>query len=359
MGYSMLRNTTGTFAFIGGLATETVNTTITQAEIGIGSGNFNKWNLVGNPFPSYINIADFLSANEAALSDTNEAVYIWNGTEYAEQTTGFIHPGQAFFVNAAALNTSINVTEAMLSAQTGVTFLKNNATSITLSIKDDRNIKSTKINYLENKTKGLDPRFDIGSFTGSSNNGNNSLDVFTQLVASNIGINFMRQTLPNTALETLIVPIGVKATAGKEITFTVNAQNLPSGINVYLEDRLNNTFTRLDDINQNYTVALKNPLNGIGRFYLHTKSTNTLGVSQNSLDNVSIFKANNSNLKIVGLNQGKVNIKLFTILGKEILNTSFEANGLKEIFLPSLAQGAYIIQLTTDSGKLNKKIILE
>jgi hypothetical protein len=41
------------------------------------------------------------------------------------------------------------------------------------------------------------------------------------------------------------------------------------------------------------------------------------------------------------------------------MNTSFNANGAKEISLPNLAAGIYIVQLETQSGKLNKKIVLE
>ena len=41
------------------------------------------------------------------------------------------------------------------------------------------------------------------------------------------------------------------------------------------------------------------------------------------------------------------------------MNSSFEANGVKEISLPNLAKGVYIVQLESEAGKLNKKIILE
>jgi hypothetical protein len=41
------------------------------------------------------------------------------------------------------------------------------------------------------------------------------------------------------------------------------------------------------------------------------------------------------------------------------MNTSFISNGLKDITLPNLAKGVYIVQLENDNSKLNKKIILE
>ncbi len=41
------------------------------------------------------------------------------------------------------------------------------------------------------------------------------------------------------------------------------------------------------------------------------------------------------------------------------MSSSFKSNGVKDISLPKLAKGVYIVQLTTEAGKLNKKIILE
>ena len=72
-----------------------------------------------------------------------------------------------------------------------------------------------------------------------------------------------------------------------------------------------------------------------------------------------MYKSNANTLKVVGLPNGTSNIKLFNILGKQVLNTSFIASGVKEITLPKLAIGVYIVQLETETSKLNKKIVLE
>ena len=75
--------------------------------------------------------------------------------------------------------------------------------------------------------------------------------------------------------------------------------------------------------------------------------------------NISVYKSNATTLKLVGLANGASKIKLFNILGKQVLNTSFIANGVKEITLPKLATGVYIVQLETETSKLNKKIVIE
>ena len=69
----------------------------------------------------------------------------------------------------------------------------------------------------------------------------------------------------------MVIPVGISADAGKEITFTADALNLPSGLKVFLEDRENNVFTRLDEAGSIYKFTLIEASNDIGRFYLHVK----------------------------------------------------------------------------------------
>jgi hypothetical protein len=265
IGYSLKRTVIGSYAFIGNIEDTDKKVTVTANDIG-GAGE-NRWNLVGNPFPAYLSIDDFLalSGNATSLTDTHENVYVWNGTSYVALSTGYIHPGQAFFVNANIASTNIYMDEVMLSHQTGITFYRNNTTDpqVELSLSDGQNTRSTEIKYTSGKTTGLDPRYDVGTFTGTATDFN----VFTHLVNNSQGVDFMRQTLPNSGYENMVIPIGIHASSNAEITFTANAMNIPNGLHVYLEDKELNTFTQLDAINASYTITLVSAINGIGRFY--------------------------------------------------------------------------------------------
>ena len=53
------------------------------------------------------------------------------------------------------------------------------------------------------------------------------------------------------------------------------------------------------------------------------------------------------------------NILLFNVLGKQVVNSSFISSGSQEVTLPNLTSGIYIIQLETETGTINKKIVLE
>lgn len=348
-GYSLKRTNSGPYSFTGTLPTTSITTAITK--------DVTNWNLIGNPYPSYINIETFLSTNSTKLSGAFQSIYVWNAStdSYNDLATGFVHPGQAFFVNAAATPETVSFTEAMQSHQTGITLYKTESTTvINLNLKSGESTKSTQINYLKNKTTGLDPRFDIGLFDGTASN----VRIYTHLISENEGISFRRQTLPASNYEALVIPVGVMATENSEITFSANALNLQEGLHVYLEDKLNNTFTRLGIENSEYKTTIT-AAKTENRFYLHTKTASVLNTPAEVLDNVTIYKTNNSNLRITGLQKGTASISIFSVLGKKIMNTNFEASSVKNISLPNLASGVYIVKLQTKEGSLNKKIIFE
>lgn len=167
----------------------------------------------------------------------------------------------------------------------------------------------------------------------------------------------MKQVLPDTNLESMIIPIGIKAVAG-EITFSAEASSLPIGLKVFLEDRNNNIFTRLDLANATYKVTVDGGITD-GRFYLHIKSSAVLSSDTDLLNSVSIFKASNNTLKITGLQKGKTTVALYNLLGKQVMTTSFEGANVNTISLPKFAVGLYVVKLLSETGELNKKIILE
>lgn len=362
-GYSTKLASAGNITFSGSMNVSNF-TSINLSDNSGGSGN--AFNLLGNPYPSFISISSLLSANDSGGNNllTESTIWIWNkGTSTYDQrnsatigANAFIAPGQGFFVNADGTSTTFNITEAMQSHGSGESFQKNSRTEIKLFLSDESKIRKSEIYYINGTTTNFDNGFDSSIFGGITND----FQVYTKHVTNN-NVNEQKlgiQSLPNSNYENMVIPIGVIADANKEITFSTEVTNLPEGLNVYLEDRIANTFTQLDEVNAEYKITLTEKLDGIGRFYLHTKSS-ALNLKEVDLNSIRIYQTSNSNLMIAGLPQGKSTFKLFNLLGKEILNNSFSSSGNKEIFLPNLASGIYIVQLETESGKLNKKITLE
>jgi hypothetical protein len=317
------------------------------------TGDRNNFNLLGNPYTSFMSSATFAFDNTSVLSE--ETIWLWNGSSYITYNAINpieIEPGQGFFVEAAVAG-FVNFAVGNQSHQTPPAPTRQEAVAnFELSIENGNDTSATKVFYVNGKTTGFDNGYDSKMFGGAAYD----FALFTELVTDNKGDKLAIQTLPNTDLETMVVPVGIIAEAGKEITFSINTTSFPSGTNVYLEDRLNNTFTNLSQ--KNYNITLDVASKGVGQFYIHTTSQ-SLNVQDLALENVSIYKTNNNTLRITGLQSDNASVKVFNMLGKQMMTKAFKTSGVKDILLPRLAAGVYLVQLQSDKGRLNKKIIIE
>jgi hypothetical protein len=216
--------------------------------------------------------------------------------------------------------------------------------------------KRTRIFYTDGASKGNDPGYDSKMFY----NGENYFGIYTHLLKDNLGDDYGVQSLPQKDYEKMIIPIGINATAGTNITISTSIINLPTGISVYLEDKETGIFTELNE-ESTFTSTLSSDLNGIGRFYLYTTSQ-VLDLIDTPIlnENISMYMTSVKNLRIVGVQNEQATLRVYNILGKKILNTHFIGNGLNDIALPlNITSGIYIVQLTTSTKKLNKKINIE
>ncbi|QOD62297.1 T9SS type A sorting domain-containing protein [Polaribacter haliotis] len=383
-GYTILQNSAfgsntakGNIGFKGNIKTDFVEIPITDKSPPGGTGN--AFNLVGNPYPSFIpfntngGAVNLLTANTDILEE--ETIWLWDkkdteiqssyitvnqtttvGTGVNQRPSLHIAPAQGFFVKSKSTGGNFNFTEGMQSHQSSGTFNKsvNLRPEIQLSIASKDVLKSTSIYYYKNKTIGFDNGYDSSTFGGVGT----SFSVYTKLVSNEDDRNLAIQTLPTSNYENMVIPVGVKATKNSEITFSANSLNLPDGYMVFLEDKLTKAYTRLDNTNSEYTVTIDNNVVE-NRFFIHTTTSSVLNNDTENLNNVVIFKTNNSNLKVTGLNVAKAKISLFNVLGKQVFTTTFDGNLNNTISLPNLATGMYIVKLKTANSTNTKKIIID
>ncbi|CAM1334957.1 T9SS type A sorting domain-containing protein [Tenacibaculum aestuariivivum] len=352
-GYSVKVTTPGDITFTGSCNSTTINHPI--------STDGNNFNLVGNPYSSYINLGDFFNDNTTGNIVSESTIWLWNEAtnNYELKMSGIdadfqISPGQGFFVKAAA-NTNITFDVENQNHLVTDTFQKNQPkTQVVLNATENGTTKSTKIYYINGTTKGFDDGYDGTLFGGKTND----YDLYSQLVADNVGANYAIQSLPNNDMENTVVPVGLEAKVGKKIIFSANTTSLPNNFKVYLEDRLKGKFINLSE--KNYTTTLESTAKGIGQFFIHTTSKNldNTPITQD-LENITIYKSANNSITITGLQTDKALINVFSILGKKIYSTHFKSNGISTIKLPKTAKGVYVIKLRSKLGQLSKKIILE
>ena len=351
-GYSVKRSSAGDVSFTGTLNVADAGVNVTLSNAG------NRFNLLGNPYTSHIASATFL--NESSISDT-QTLWVWNqdtgaSGAYEVKTLGdamVIAPAQGFFVKANAAGGTFNFAESN-QAGSGGTFQRTvSRPEIYLTISNQTDSREAKIYYIENMTSGFDVGYEGELFNGVAN----PLAIYTHLVADSEGKNYQVQSLPINNYENMVIPVGINAESGA-ITIDASTNNFPEGLNIYLEDTEDNTFTLLD-ADSNYTNTLESDHDGIGRFYLHTTSEILSSDNLPNNDNISIYASARDNLRIVGVQNGKANINIYNLLGQEVLSSSFQGNGVNNISLPSIINGIYIVKITAENSILNKKIIIQ
>lgn len=367
-GRSVKLTASGNISFTGAMPLSDVSITIAD-----GGGSGNGFNLIGNPFPSYITgnhtsplaSNNILSANSGILEE--QTIWFWNQVdkEYVQVNQAsalvdgirYIAPGQGFFVKSNSSGGSFSFPESLQSHQSTDVFSRSgnntdNYTHIRLRLSDQTKAKNTSIIYIPGSTNGWDNGFDASLFGGASN----SFAIYTELVSGSQGQKLGIQSLSETSLNEVIA-VGVHASSGTEINISAEVEHLPNGNEIYLEDRLQGTFTLLD-ANSSYSITLSDDISGTGRFYLHTNAE-ALSIDDVGLSGVNLYRNDYNELRVIGIQHSNTDLRIYDIIGKKIFNTSFVGNGNNTIALPNVKTGIYIIQLQTPQGNLSKKIVIE
>ena len=372
VGYRAASDDNGTFTFTGTANNGTITHDITNSgptEV--------EWNLVGNPYPSYLNVQTFLNhevstgvSNLSLMNFGTAAIYGYDGNaldgwtiyNLANTTTStVIAPGQGFFVSADPTNAplyDLEFTPAMRATGASDDFIlgRNNEfvnTHLKLQLSNNNTSKSTDFYFIENTTLGLDPGYDAGVW------GNNAGDfsIYSELVEDNTGIDMAIQSLPNEDFESIVIPLGINSNASEQITVSILESDLLASTDVFLEDRLNNTFTLLNQTDFVMTPNLN--LVGTGRFFLRF-ADETLGTSENELEDLKIFTTKTPRaLTISGQLFEKTQLQLFDVRGRLVLETDLEPTlNVHTIDVASLEDGVYIVQLNNTSQAKTQKVII-
>lgn len=346
------------------------------AENGILSKNIvaptaiNIWNLIGNPYPSYLKVQEFLLDNLAEFNSSSAAVYGYDGTAsdgwvvwnlaYALDPVNsevFLTPGQGFFVASKDQGGSVTFDPSYRTIGNSDDFIAGRSTNtfsnLELTLTNSTSTFETDIYFTQYSTQGLDPGFD-SSLYGASAPG---FSLYSHLVVDNSGIPMAIQSLAETDYGNVTIPLGVNSNQGEQITFSITANTLPSTAEVYLDDTDSNTSTLLTT--GDYVITPSTDLNGTGRFYLRFTDS-TLSVSQNELEDLLIYNNSlNKSIIISGILLEKTIVNLFDTQGRLVNTITLEAqNGLQEININHLTNGVYIVQLSNSKQAKTQKIIL-
>ena len=358
-GRAVKRMSAGNLTFTGNLKTTDVSKSVTLG----GDG----WNLVGNPFPSLLNVntnADnsnnMLSVNFSQLATGFKALYFWDAVSGSyvpfnnASSAKYIAPGQGFFVKIDGDN-SISFNENMQTHESGDIFLKSQRDfEINLRLSNGILEKEAEIKYINKMSLGLDDGYDARLF-----NDKELFSLSTYLLDNSDNNKYAIQVLPNFDYDKMIIPVAVYAQANSELTFSILANNIPKGHKVILEDRELNTFNQLSELDADYKLTIKEALHGERRFYLHVTSQVLSTENVKFKLPLKVYKKSNTLLKVEGLQSENATLKIFSILGNEVFSKRLNNLLNQEVVIPKFSEGVYLININSESKKSTKKIIFD
>ncbi|MDB9782482.1 PQQ-dependent sugar dehydrogenase [Winogradskyella sp.] len=349
-----------TLTFTGAVETNGFTLPITESATA-----FSGWNLIGNPYPSYIDFETFFNLNQSQLdAGALQAVYGYDGdasngwTILNNLSTGvLIAPGQGFFVKVKSGGGLISFTPQMRVKGNTDDFIAGRINSGLVKVEINNNSTSfeTDIYFNSNASLGLDPGYDASLFGGSAPN----YAVYTHLVEENTGTPMAIQALGQDDMNNVVIPLGIHAAQGETITVAITEMSIPSTVNVYLEDTDNNTFTLLNT--NTYSFVADTDMLNAGRFFLRFE-TSALNLNEQSLDGLNIY-TNQAEKTIVikGQLQKATDLKLFDIHGRVVTTQKLETtNTIQVINVSNLTTGIYIVQLENEQNqKRIQKLIIK
>ena len=363
---------TGILKFTGTVA----STTQTQAIINNDAANSNagrRWNLIANPFPSYVqgnSNADgsnnFLTVNADKLDDSFEAVYGYDadGTGYTiyNNSSGALRlaPGQAFMVASDdASSDNVSFTTAMRTAVGGDDLIVGDVLedSFELILKlyeGDTEIDYTRFYFEDGLTLGLDPGYDAGHF-------NEEASLMSRLLEEDEGVGFAINAMGLENVNNVVVPIVINREAGTDFRIGIDTFGIYAGTNVYLEDNVQGTMTLLNE--GDFELNPESILSEAGRFFIHLTEDTLSNEDEVETNLLNVFKADYNNfITVEGLavQSQETSVKLYNVVGMEVLSTVLNnSTNTQTIPIDGLSTGIYVIKLQSGNNLLTKKLIIK
>ncbi|MCD6355553.1 MAG: T9SS type A sorting domain-containing protein [Prolixibacteraceae bacterium] len=355
-GYSMRRTKAagaGVVTFTGTLNAGDISINITKNTYG--------WNAVGNPYTSAIlgtGTGSFQKANSANLDPSYAGLYVWDHaisdyTTYTSSSTQKIAVGQGFIIKSKTGGATINFTSA-LQVHSSTTSFKSAELpwpSVQLTVQSGKNKNTTQITFNSKMTDGLDPMYDAGKLKG-----NPDFSLYTHLIDDN-GVDFAVQALPDFEYDSLRIPVGLDFKEGGEITFTAETENLPAGVELFLEDTQGQNFTRLDKPGAKYTTTANAGFKGTGRFFLVTGNATATANSSLRKQEFTAFTRNKT-IIVNGQANNETQFMLYSIDGKLWYNETAHQLNQNRIDASLFPAGIYLLKINQPTNRQIIKLIL-
>jgi hypothetical protein len=306
--------------------------------LGYGAGMYQEWNLLGNPYPSFVDPA-------AIAFDANvvSSIAFWDGSamnyEYWAATVpaATIPPTNGFFVETLGTPAPFGFTGAERT-HTATPWWKEDITQLlTLQASNGAQTDKLHIRFMDNMSASFDTKGDahklISTATGVP-------QIYTTVGDEMLAIN----ALPETAM----VPMGfTSATTG---TYTIEAIETTDFVNVVLEDRTTGEKTNLltSSYTFDYTVG-----DNANRFFVHFTP---LGSSDMEANSVNIWSSE-QNIVVDSPADMTGTVVVYNMMGQEVVSAEMEP--LRTVIPMNDVNTYYVVKVLTNDNAVTGKVYIK
>lgn len=328
-----------------------VTGTVNTGNQNIALSNANNYHLVGNPYPSPVDIGAVIDANAANMG-TSYWVWDANGATRGSYVTRLVGSGAYSLAMNAAFMVQPTATTTLAFTEANKT---NSATSNLFRTAAIDDILELQLQYENRHADNL--------FVRLNKNFNANFDKADAEKLFNQDVNCYTLSKDNKKLcvdsrpfeKEAAIPITLNTTIQAKFRFVVMQNTLEQGIDVYLKDNYKNTLTKLETGNgYEFEVTADASSQGSNRFELIMQKQ---VVPATSLFNIAIFPNPTSNKICVASTNIIKSVSIYALSGTQL---TFALPNNKTYFfdMSMLPVGTYIINAVDEKGfKYTEKVI--
>jgi len=326
------------------------------------------FNLIGNPYPSYLDWTAVYTANSAVLSDAT----MWYRTKVETQTPG-VYEYKFWTVNGAGVGTPVEATKDIPPMQ--AFWVRSNANNNVLTLNKDmrshapESNKALKAPAAQNAdislvrlqvSNGANTDEAVIYFSANSSDGRDAFDapkmsndnvaipeIYTTLGAEQLVINGMNSIPVNQE-------IGLGFDAGNATSFSIKAnevRNLPANVKVILKDNVTNVETDITDGVSVYEFA---PLANTGtRFSVIFRTAGAVtAVDKQNDGKLMVYSQQKNRITLVNDDLSSVGsvVSVYNAVGQKLL--SKQIAGSITMLDGNFNAGVYVVKVNNTSMKV-------
>ncbi|MDR9399329.1 MAG: Calx-beta domain-containing protein [Salibacter sp.] len=329
------------------------------------------WNLIGNPYPSSIDAAEFVNENSSVISGS---IYFWDDAESgnfddgdfavwntmggtsspnsATSPNGSIASGQGFWVVANS-NGSVNFTNAMRNAQNGQFFKNDPQTNpkAWLTLEDSAGLTNQiLVGFPDDATDDYDEAYDAYKEEGNEH-------IAFGSVLDTLGYAIQGLAPVNPGSEK-VVDLYLRSERSGERTIRLDSALAMDDHTIYLLDR--KTGVEHDLSNGVFTFSEDYSIDDKSRFALIFKRSESTGIKAlEAREMIEIYTRENFIITKVEAGSSLIKrVSVYDLTGRTVIEQK-TSESIVQIPSGNLPAGVYVVDVkTADSESIKQKIVI-